>query len=337
MKKKTWIVAIGLALTLTLAVPALAQTTAVAVDGKVYTFEGTAPSYEADGKTFLILEDTVHILEEGKPGRTLPKVTSESTVIVEDIATTAYEAAESGVALAAEDIMVSLSEDIAVPTTMAYSAVEEAGYDHSDSYDQYAAFGLSFDAANSVLYYLGQRVRIFTDEYTIDENTVASVAHFDPEGIVDVEAQRDLSAIHRNGDGAYDPGGLLTGLRVLSQDAFDARDLSIFTEPGQTAVASSGEPLSPAEKAVYYAPYAEVGVHYDAAQDVLTYQGKTVRRFLDIRQTNGESLEGGKFQGTMTSFTQDGGEIDISTLRDYTRPDANGDGKLYGTQIDGEQ
>lgn len=333
MKNKAWMVALGLTLALAVGAPALAQTTAVVVDGKTYLFDGAQARYETDGKTFLIKDDTVHVLEPGKPERVFPKATQETTEVVENISpATAFG---GGMIELAENISVS-PEDISVAAQVAQSTLEDADLDISDSYDQYAKYGLSFDAVNSVLYYQGLRVRVFMDQYMIDGNTAASIAHFDPEGAVDVRAERDLSAIERNSDGSYDPSGKLTGLYALSQAEFDARDLTEFTEPRQTSVATSGEPLTPQEKAEIYAPYAAVGVLYNMDRDELTFQGRTVRRFLDVHQTNGESFASGKFQGSMTSFSQDGGEIDISTLRDYTQPDENGYGKLIGIQVDSD-
>ena len=71
MKKAKWSVLIGMALSVMLCVPALAQTTGIAVDGKVYTFMGSEGAYEADGKTFVIGRDTVTIKQPGKADRIL--------------------------------------------------------------------------------------------------------------------------------------------------------------------------------------------------------------------------------------------------------------------------
>ena len=45
----------------TLCVPALAQTTSIALDGEVYTFVGDAGSYQANGKTFIIGRNSVTV------------------------------------------------------------------------------------------------------------------------------------------------------------------------------------------------------------------------------------------------------------------------------------
>lgn len=44
-------------------------------------------------------------------------------------------------------------------------------------------------------------------------------------------------------------------------------------------------------------------------------------------------LDSGRFHGSMTSMVccDDGqGEVDVEVIRDYTKPDANGDGALIG-------
>ena len=83
----------------------------------------------------------------------------------------------------------------------------------------------------------------------------------------------------------------------------------------------------------FFAPYAAFGLRYDAASDEMAFQGQRVRRFLDIRQSNGEPLDSGRFHGSMTSIVccdDDQGEVDVEVIRDYTKPDANGDGALIG-------
>ncbi len=63
--------------------------------------------------------------------------------------------------------------------------------------------------------------------------------YFDKEGAVDVQAIRDYSDIERNLDGSYNPSGNLIGLESLSQEEFDARDITPFLTPPETT-ASSG-------------------------------------------------------------------------------------------------
>lgn len=205
------------------------------------------------------------------------------------------------------------------------------------AYSKYAQFGLSYDADKKVLYYYGQRVRVFEDMYPLDAfgTMCAGIEHFDPLGIIDVAAQRDLTAQLKNQDGSYDPGGVLKGLKALSDAEFAVRDLVQWKQghSAQTVDASSGLSLSAAQKAEFYAPYAEFGLTYDEKTDTLSYQGQTVRDFLDVRQSNGESFSSGRFQGVMTKLNNQFGTIDVTTVRDYERPDAQGDGKLLGIEI----
>ncbi len=69
---------------------------------------------------------------------------------------------------------------------------------------------------------------------------------------------------------------------------------------------------------------------YDKANDRFYYDGKRVRRFIDIKISNGESLSSGKFKGSMMSRNDEYGEINIETVRDFTVLDENGYGKLTG-------
>lgn len=348
MKKLIWTISLLLVLALA-AFPALAATS-VTVDGKDYIFYGDQSVYQADGKTFIVEGDSIRIQEAGKQDRVLPLYNAANTTVIQDTAAHAVESQSNHATAVSEDAVSAAAFDAGASTTVvttsdssythAFSSTEitENNLDRGISYDQYAEFGLNYDAATDILYYQGQRVRIFTDAYPIDASGYAAVEHCDLAGVIDVEAQRDLTKIQYNTDGSYDPGGTLTGLRVLSDAEFANRDLSPWTSPerSSTTYAYSGEPMTPQEKAAFYAPYAEVGVIYDASTDQLLYQGKTVRAFLDVRQTNGEGFSSGLFKGSMTSFTNDSGEIDISILRDYASPDAQGDGKLIGVRVENE-
>lgn len=312
MKKITWMLSLFLILALA-AVPSLAATTSVSVDGKDYVFYGDQSVYQADGKTFII--------ESQSNNTMVVSAVDVSTIALEtDSATTIMATSDSSYAYASSS-----------------TEITEDGSDRGISYDQYAQFGLSYDATTDALYYQGQRVRVFVDSYPIGDGAYASVEHCDLTGVIDVEAQRDLTKNQYNGDGSYTPGGTLTGLRKLSDDEFASRNLSPWTSPERNITfAYSGESMTPQEKAAYYAPYAEVGITYNTSTDQLIYQGKAVRVFLDVRQTNGADFSSGLFKGTMTQFTNESGEIDISIIRDYALPDAQGDGKLIGVRIENE-
>ena len=171
--------------------------------------------------------------------------------------------------------------------------------------------------------------------------------------------RRDMSQCARNADGSIDPSGALIGLYVRTpaeSAAQEARASEATLTPGGAASESASEagnaasaqefagsaaasaeststeaPMRAAEREAFFAPYAEFGLEYDAQHDRFRYQGRSVRSFLDIRQTNGEPLESGRFHGVLTSVAcAEDGEVDLETIRDYSRPDANGDGKLIG-------
>jgi hypothetical protein len=66
MKKCCSVLLAGMLLTMAFSVPAMA-TTGISVDGKTYVFSGDQSIFEADGKAFIIGEDSVRILEAGFP------------------------------------------------------------------------------------------------------------------------------------------------------------------------------------------------------------------------------------------------------------------------------
>ena len=75
-------------------------------------------------------------------------------------------------------------------------------------------------------------------------------------------------------------------------------------------------------------------VLYDKDQNCFYYNGKLVRFFFDGFYSNGESLTGGAFSGSMRQMNNENGEIDIHTVRDYTQLDADRYGKLIGIEAD---
>lgn len=331
MKKLFTMVVLGLVLAIALGAPAMAQAMGVWVDGKSYTFTGNQPYYEADGMKFIPEGNTVRIQEPGKEDRVLPLEQSLDTSVVQDGA--GPVASSSDTAYISEDA----SHAFASNETSLVQAME--GYDAADNrarFDQYAKYGLAYDAKQRALFYNGQKVRVFEDAYPLGDFGYSSAEHFDPTGVIDITAKRDLTAIRYNADGSHDPSGTLIGLNVLSQEEFARRDLTEWISPKQNmAIAdSSGEPMSAEEMRAFYAPYAEYGLSYDRQTDRLSYEGKTVRSFLDVMSTNGESFSGGHFRGSMTSMNFDEGEIDVTILRDYDSPDAEGNGKIIGVRAE---
>ena len=311
-------------LILALCAPALAQTTGIAVDGRIYTFMGSEGSYTVDGKTFVIGADTVTIQEEGKPDRVLPLYHAEDIDVVEDKVSAFIQGeAEQSDALMTEYVESS-------------HAVEAQGQMDAAAFERYEKYGLTFDREHQALYYKGQRVRIFEDSVPLAEQGCAVLEHVDAKGVIDVQALHDPNLRVHHADGSFDLAGSLTGLYVLTEEAFAARDLSDLETPAmqETAAATEGSEMTAAEKEALYAPYAAFGLHYDAAADVLVYQGKKVRCFTDVRQSNGERMESGRFQGVITHICADAGEIDLQTIRDYAKPDASGDGTLIGMRVE---
>lgn len=326
MKKVLGVSLIALMLVCLCCASALAQTTGIAMDGKVYTFTGGEGTYQADGKTFIIGADAVVVQEPGLPDRVLElhqtegteimrdghpaaagQETDDSTVICED--TAAYEAAEA----------------IVVYTQYSYSYPEndEAWAKH---FEPYAEYGLRCDPESRTLMYQGQRVRSFTDAYPVSGGVCTIIEFTDEQGTIDLRTERDQTRLIRHADGSLSPEGRLTGIRAESA----ARSQGGSTS--QTTATSEGE-MTAAEKQAFFAPYEVFGLCYDAASDEMAFQGQRVRRFLDIRQSNGEPLDSGRFHGSMTSMVccdDDQGEVDVEVIRDYTKPDANGDGALIG-------
>ncbi|MDD3410422.1 MAG: hypothetical protein PHY12_06400 [Eubacteriales bacterium] len=356
MKRMKWIVWMGLALSIALCAPALAQTTGIAVDGKTYAFRGSEGIYEADGKTFVIGADTVTIKEPGKADRVLTlsqsadtgnAVAGDAFVSFESAAETgefAQAYGESAVAEDAPDAAVCVEGTAAdsvdgvtvIEHVLSSCAMEDAAVDAA-RFDEYARFGLSYDATGNALYYQGQRVRIFEDTYALDEQSCVALEHMDDQGTIDVRAKRDMTKKSFRADGSEDLTATLTGLYALSDAEFAARDLADWTQTqtGSTAATATTEgEMTIAEKIAFYAPYEAFGLRYDAGTDALTYHGQRVRTFTDIRQSNGEALGGGRFHGVMTQTGFEGGEIDIETIRDYAKPDANGDGTLLGITVE---
>lgn len=357
MKKMHWMILLVLVLTLALGASAFAQTTSVSYDGKTYVFAGDAPSFIADGKAFLVHEDYIQIKEAGKDDVFLPMESSKdiaamstrpavpvgttSAQMVEYAGTTSARQAEQAGATSAFAATISQAVETTVETvdSSVSVAISQAPLDayttQSGGYEDYEPYGLRYDSAQDALYYQGTRVRVFTDGYPLGDYGYCMIEHVDEAGTIDVVASRNLEAVTYNADGSYDPAGALIGLQVASPADFSARELTEST-PGTMASAadSSGEPMSPAEKQLLYAPYADLGIQYNAAKDELTYQGQTVARLLDVKQSNGESLSGGKFKGTMTQMNQDNGSINVSILRDYTQPDAEGNGKIIGVSVE---
>ena len=73
--------------------------------------------------------------------------------------------------------------------------------------------------------------------------------------------------------------------------------------------------------------YGLFGVTYDQKADQWYFNGEKVRFFRDILTSNGESLTSGKFSGSMRTLNGEG-TVDIYTVRDFSKPDKDGNGSL---------
>ena len=341
MRKGYWIALTGVLLVATCCAPAMA-TTGITVDGKTYVVYGDQATFVADGKTFTIYEDSVLIQEDGKPDRIFPLTASSdrSAVLTEETsaACASETVSENASVLPGSEATASACVEASNDTSLTEASVSvETTALSSGTYDfsQYAQYGLSYDAAENILYYQDQRVRVFEDSYPLGEDVCSAVSHFDALGTVDVETVRDLTKLDRKENGSYDPSGKLTRLRALSGTEFAARDLTEWTRPQASATyATSGVPMTEEEAKAFYAPYAQFGLTYDSKTGSLVYQGQVARRFLDVRKSNGEALGSGKFSGTMTNLWNDAGTVDVTTIRDYANPDAEGNGRLTGMSVE---
>ena len=302
-----------------MAMPALAQSTGVQVDGKTYVITGGDGTYEVDGKTFVIEGNTVVVQGEGKEDLRLTLEAAEETDVVE-AGTAVYTLVEG---TSDVHVQVTTPDSMEAVSEIAYTVVEDATSSNAVEFSNYAKYGLSYDANHDLLYYQGKLVRILEDEIVVDANSSSHLAFYNPEGAVDVRALRDSA-------------GELTGLEALSEAEFAARDLTAWTDSSVTVTqitATAGEELPREEREAFFAPYAAHGLRYDAENDLLFYQDQQVRKFVDVRVSNGENPEGGKFQGVLTQLIYEGGAVDVTVVRDYEHPDAEGEGELLGLSV----
>ena len=337
--KRTRIAILTCLLALLLTATALAQTTGVQLDGKSYAFSGGPGTYEADGVTFVIDEDSVTVQRPGEAELVLSLVKCTDDAILTE-----------GTSSATSEVTFTAVED-SVVAQYSQSALSEDKFS-PEAFSAYAAFGLSCDSVGEALYYRGRRVRIFEDVVQGDAlqeeaGLCYTLEHVDSEGAVDVRTVRDEA-------------GTLLRLEQLSEAEFQSRNLKDWTEPeigvtaaegnvwtayaaveadedvvaakGMTAETSCTEWMQ-ADKQAFFAEYAPFGLTYDPQTDALTYMGRAVRNFLDVRSSNGASLTGGSFRGSITQISNGDGEVDVETIRDYARPNASGEGTLTGIVV----
>ena len=225
-------------------------------------------------------------------------------------------------------------------------------------FTEYTKYGLSYDAQANKLMYNGNLVRYFEDFYPLTDGAYAGTDFFDKDGTVDIHAVRDLTPIN-NSDGSINPAGRLTGIEQSSPHDFKARDIrsllnpvqseaisddvvndsnggtTISTQKGNVPIANSSEGMmTPDELEKLYSVYEPFGVTYDKEKDCFYYEGKLVQTFTDILSSNGEPLESGKFSGSLRQHGfNDKGEVNIKAVRDYTKLNKDGEGKLVGIEV----
>lgn len=127
MKKVFCVSLIALMLVCLVCASALAQTTGIAMDGKVYTFTGGEGTYQADGKTFIIGVESVVVQEPGLPDRVLELHQTEGTEIMRD--------GHPAAAGQETDDSIIIRED-----TAAYEAAEAIAVYEQYSYDEFSAW-----------------------------------------------------------------------------------------------------------------------------------------------------------------------------------------------------
>ena len=104
-------------------------------------------------------------------------------------------------------------------------------------------------------------------------------------------------------------------------------------EVGAQSTEADCEAWTSTEKKEFFAEYAPFGLTYDPQTEALSYMGRAVRNFLDVRSSNGASLSGGSFRGSITQISNGDGEVDVETIRDYDHPNASGEGTLTGIMV----
>lgn len=254
-----------------------------------------------------------------------------------------------------EQTIVLESKNVTFAEETAYVETPESKAAIYAAYEQY---GLTYNKSTDQLFYNGELVRYFEDWYPVGDGGSAGRDYLNENGTIDVHGVRDLSQLTHKSDGSFDPSGKLIGVEAYSQAEFEARDIEELKNPpmqatsvnassaggdsstaqessddsfsGYTYAVESGTVLTPDEYAELYAVYEPFGLTYDKDTACFYYNGKLVRQFVDILMSNGESLSGGKFKGSMRQIINpDGkGEVDVYTVRDYENLDSDGNGTL---------
>ena len=221
------------------------------------------------------------------------------------------------------------------PVQIAVANAESDGGATKVSYEElfkpYEQFGLIYDSGKKELQYQGRTVRWFEDYYTTSDGSQAGNDFFNENGVVDVYAVRDFTSIVRSEDGSFDPSGKLVGVKEFSEAEFAARDIEAIRNP-PSVVAIAGDPPSTEELEERAKEYEAFGVTYDIKNDQWYFNGEKVRFFWDVLTSNGEDMTGGRFKGAIRTLGSADGTVDIYTVRDFSHPDASGNGTLTGIE-----
>lgn len=221
------------------------------------------------------------------------------------------------------------------PVQIAVANAESDGVATKVSYEElfkpYEQFGLIYDSGKKELQYQGKTVRWFEDYYTTSDGSQAGNDFFNENGVVDVYAVRDFTSIVRSEDGSFDPSGKLVGVKEFSEAEFAARDIEAIKNP-PSVVAIAGDPPSTEELEERAKEYEAFGVTYDIKNDQWYFNGEKVRFFWDVLTSNGEDMTGGRFKGAIRTLGSADGTVDIYTVRDFSHPDASGNGTLTGIE-----
>ncbi len=221
------------------------------------------------------------------------------------------------------------------PVQIAVANAESDGAAATVSYEElfkpYEQFGLIYDSGKKELQYQGKTVRWFEDYYTTFDGGQAGNDFFNENGVVDVYAVRDFTGIARSEDGSFDPSGKLVGVKEFSEAEFATRDIEAIKNP-PSIVAIVGDPPATEELEERAKEYEAFGVTYDIKNDQWYFNGEKVRFFWDVLTSNGEDMTGGRFKGAIRTLGSADGTVDIYTVRDFSRPDASGNGTLTGVE-----
>lgn len=242
--------------------------------------------------------------------------------------------AQSNGTLIAKNVLSQESQE----NTMILSVAERDndGYSaatYEDIFKPYEQFGLIYNVNKNELHYNGKLVRWFEDYYTIPETGQAGIDFFNEKGTIEVYAVRDLNNFVRLADGSFDPSGKLIGIKEFSEEEFISRNVEALKNPPLQITITSSEPISAKTLETMAKEYEAFGVTYDAKDDQWYLMDEKVRFCRDVLTSNGENLTSGKFKGSMRTFTStNGGIIDIYTIRDFSNPDAHGNGTLIGIE-----